>query len=567
MCISAWVFFSYFRRFIPAFTNIALPLRNLLKAGVKFDFDENCIYAFDTLRGKLTSVPLLALYSPSRQTELHCDASTIGFGGILLQKQDDGKLHPIAYFSKRATEIEARYHSFELETLAIIYSLRKFRIYLEGIPFKIVTDCNSLALTLGKQCSNMRIARWALELENYDYTIRHRSGSLMGHVDALSRCPPFVKSSEPSVTSEAEQVISIVNSDDVDMQLQITQNRDENILSLRELLEKESVEHFALEDGLVYRKSNNRLLLYVSAEMETNVIRHAHEKICHLGVSKCLDQIKMQYWFPGMKAKVERFIQNCLQCIMYSVPSHSSYRTLHHIPKRPIPFDTVHVDHFGPLPSIISKRKHIFTVVDAFTKYVKLYSVNSTSTKEIHACLDKYSEHYSRPRLVISDQGTCFRSLEFEAYLLNNNVEHVKTATASPQGNGQVERVHRVIKTMLAKISEPIQHSDWSKLLTRVEYAINNSVHSVTKETPSKLLFGVNQRGKDIDALSEFLENKHFSATEHDLSSMRLNASDRIRDFQGKSTERHAKSHKPHILFSEGDFIVIRNIDNTIGTN
>lgn len=79
-----------------------------------------------------------------------------------MQKQDDDVFHPVAYFSKRSTVAESRYHSFELETLAIIYSLRRFRAYLEGIKFKILTDCNSLTLTLAKRNINSRIARWTL---------------------------------------------------------------------------------------------------------------------------------------------------------------------------------------------------------------------------------------------------------------------------------------------------------------------------------------------------------------------------------------------------------------------
>lgn len=558
--------FSYFRRFVPSFTSIALPLRALLKPDANYVFGEECVVAFNKLRDKLISIPVLALYNPQRETELHCDASAVGFGGILLQRQDDGKFHPTAYFSKRATEAESRYHSFELETLAIIYSLRKFRVYLEGIPFKIITDCNSLALTLGRQGNNARIARWALELENYNYSVQHRSGSLMGHVDALSRCPPREdRCSDGSMGSD--RIISVVNADDVDLQLQITQNRDENILSLREQLEKGDVENYALEDGLVYRKTGDRLLLYVPSEMEENVVRNAHEATCHLGVAKCVDQIKLHYWFPRMQEKVEKVIRNCLQCIMYSVPAHSGHRTLHPIPKRPIPFDTVHVDHFGPLPALISKRKHILVIVDAFTKHVKLYAVNSTSTKEVCACLDRYSEYYSRPRRVVSDRGTCFTSHEFESYLLDNNIEHVKVASASPQANGQVERVNRVIKAMLSKISDPIQHSNWSKLLTRVEYAINNSVHSVTKETPSRLLFGVGQRGREVDALSEFLESRHPNVVDRDLAAMRDVVSERIGVHQEKTSEYYARNHRPHATFSEGDFVVIRNVDTTIGTN
>lgn len=132
--------FSYFRRFVPSFSQIAKPLQNLLKRNSKFDFDESCLDAFQELKLRLSGSPVLAIYNPGRETELHCDASSVGFGSILLQRQDDKKFHPLSYFSKTASSAEAKYHSFELEILSIIYALRRFRPYLEGIPFTIVTN-------------------------------------------------------------------------------------------------------------------------------------------------------------------------------------------------------------------------------------------------------------------------------------------------------------------------------------------------------------------------------------------------------------------------------------------
>lgn len=143
-----------------------------------FDFDHKCHEAFQELKkSKLVEAPVLAIYSDKKVTELHTDASSLGFGAALMQKQEDGKFHPVAYFSKATTAAESRYHSFELETLAIIYALQRFHVYL-GIPFKIITDCNSLTQTLEKKMINPRIARRALELENYEYTIQHRNNSI-----------------------------------------------------------------------------------------------------------------------------------------------------------------------------------------------------------------------------------------------------------------------------------------------------------------------------------------------------------------------------------------------------
>lgn len=122
-------------------------------------FGKDQFQAFKTLKLKLTKSPVLSICSPNDETELHCDASKLGSGAVLLQRKKNGLFHPIAYFSKRTSEAESRYHSFELETLTIVYALRRFRIYLQGVRFKIVTDCNDLKLTLDKKEINPRICR------------------------------------------------------------------------------------------------------------------------------------------------------------------------------------------------------------------------------------------------------------------------------------------------------------------------------------------------------------------------------------------------------------------------
>lgn len=112
--------FSYFRRFVYDFSRIARPLNHLIKKDSKFEWTDECMNAFLLLKNKLTEAPILSIFDPKRETELHTDASSRGYGAVLLQKQDDSKFHPVAYFSKTTTDTESRYHSFELETLAIV---------------------------------------------------------------------------------------------------------------------------------------------------------------------------------------------------------------------------------------------------------------------------------------------------------------------------------------------------------------------------------------------------------------------------------------------------------------
>jgi len=182
---------GYFRRFIPGYAHVARPLIDLLKQDVVFQVGVEQEAAFVELKRRLTEAPVLRIYSPEAEaTELHTDASQWGFGAVLLQKDsNDGKLHPVCYMSRKTTEAQRNYHSYELEVLAIVEALKKFRVYLLGLHFKIVTDCAAFTKTLEKKDLATRVARWALLISEYDYTIEHRSGSKMPHVDSLSRYP------------------------------------------------------------------------------------------------------------------------------------------------------------------------------------------------------------------------------------------------------------------------------------------------------------------------------------------------------------------------------------------
>lgn len=207
--------FLYFRRFVPSFSRIAKPLQNLLRRDVGFNFDQCCHDAFDELKNRLISAPVLPIYNPKKETELHTDASSLGFGAVLMQKQDDGKFHPIAYYSKAATADESRYHSFDLETLVILYALRRFEVYLKGIEFTVVTDCHSLSMTLEKRDMNHRIARWAVEFSDFTFKPKHRPGLSMGHANALIRCHPGNGQGATEVNAAEEQIAGIEETDGV----------------------------------------------------------------------------------------------------------------------------------------------------------------------------------------------------------------------------------------------------------------------------------------------------------------------------------------------------------------
>lgn len=129
----------------------------------------------------------MTIFDP-KQIELHTDASAEGYGAILMQKILC-KLHVIEYYSRRTSSAESRYHSYELETLAVVNAVKHFRHYLHGRKFTVVTDCNAVKASKSKVVLTARVHRWWGFLQTFEFDIEHRQGKNMGHVDFFSRNP------------------------------------------------------------------------------------------------------------------------------------------------------------------------------------------------------------------------------------------------------------------------------------------------------------------------------------------------------------------------------------------
>jgi len=188
----------------------------------------------------------------------------------------------------------------------------------------------------------------------------------------------------------------------------------------------------------------------------------------------------------------------------------------------------------------------------------------TTATREVIDQLSLHFANYSRPCIIISDRGTAFTSSEFESFCKENNILHVCIATHSPKPNGQVEHTNRVLGPMISKLINNDQKLYWYKVLSTVEFAINNSVHKTTNETPSKLLFGVDQRGKIVDAIREYLET-NVTNNDRDLKALRARAAERIERSQKYNKEYFDRKRKSAHVYKIGDYVMIRNVDTSKG--
>lgn len=556
---------SFFRRFVKDFASVARPLTDLLRKNTPWRWSQIEQSAFNELKDNLTKRPILALYNHAAETQLHTDASQIGVAGILLQRLNDEPFKPVAYFSRRTTADEQKLHSFELETLAVVSSLNKFRVYLLGIKFTIFTDCHALRTTFTKRDLIPRISRWWIQFLEYDCNIEYRPGDRMAHVDCLSRSP---------VETEQKEVhnLDVLKIQAVDW-ITTVQSGDPEITRIKAILEDPETARVAavrneykVKNGRVFRIIDDTTDRWVVPKaVRWQLLRANHDEVGHFGFEKTLERVRASYWFPKMRKFVKKYVSACLGCAHHKVPSGAKEGELHPIPKVEVPFHTVHADHLGPF--IRSKRKnvHLLVLVDAFTKYVNLTPVRSTKSKASIKVFRNFFSLFGIPTRLITDRGTSFTSRKFKSFVDGLGIKHIMNSVATPRANGQVERYNRTILSALGAMTHGKTAETWDDYIPDIQIGINTSVHAVTKKTPTELLFGRTVSHASQGVLNDVALQAD-NVTGKTLDEIRAEASNLIAKNQEINKIRYDAHRKKVTKYKEGDLVrIIKAIPSGTG--
>ena len=177
---------GFYRRFIKDFSQIARPLTNPLAKDAPFEFTDECLTTFHTLKKALISAPIIQPPDWSLPFEIMCDASDYVVGAVLGQTKDK-KHHAIAYASKMLTGAQLNYATTEKELLAVVFAIDKFRSYLVGAKVIIYTDHAALKYLLTKKDAKPRLIRWVLLLQEFDLEKKDKKGVENTVADHLSR--------------------------------------------------------------------------------------------------------------------------------------------------------------------------------------------------------------------------------------------------------------------------------------------------------------------------------------------------------------------------------------------
>ncbi|GFT66373.1 transposon Tf2-6 polyprotein [Trichonephila clavipes] len=298
---------SYFRRFIKGFCYLAEPLQSLLKSGVEFHWGPEEVEAFHSLKKALTSDPVLGMYDERASTEIHTGASGYGIGAVLVQIQNNVE-KVIANASRTLTKAEKNYSTTERECLAIVWATNKFRPYIFGKHFTVVTDHHSLCWLMNLKDPSGRLARWALRLQEHDFDVKYKTGKKHSDADALSRNPVEEETETP--------------------------------------------------DKFLAVTTNGKLWLpVIPKHLRADILRHFHDAPTagHLGFAKTYDRIRKRFYWPGMYRNVVRYVMHCRECQRRkSVPQRPPGRLVP-IPPAIAPFHRIELISLGDFQTEVAE--------------------------------------------------------------------------------------------------------------------------------------------------------------------------------------------------------------------
>ncbi|KAJ0520261.1 putative nucleotidyltransferase, Ribonuclease H [Helianthus annuus] len=373
---------GFYRRFIRDFSKIARPMTRLLEKDVPFDFSEECVRAFEFLKEKLVSAPILIAPDWSLPFEIMCDASDFAVGAILGQRREK-RFHPIYYASKTLNDAQEHYTTTEKELLAVVFALDKFRSYLVLSKVVVYTDHAALRHLFAKKDAKPRLIRWILLLQEFDLEIRDKKGAENVAADHLSRLENLEsdESDEDEIgDSFPHETLMFVKPEDEGMlwYADIVNYLKEKVIQpemsfhQRRKLIADSKYYF-WDDPHLFRVGVDQVVRRcIAGEERMQVLRHCHEGPTggHYGASytarKVLDS---GFYWPTVFRDAHELVRSCDAC--QRVGNISSRNEMPQNPMQVVEvFDIWGIDFMGPFPMSRGNR-YILVAIDYVSKWVE----------------------------------------------------------------------------------------------------------------------------------------------------------------------------------------------------
>jgi ribonuclease HI len=467
---------GYYRRFIGNFSKIALPLTQLTQKTRDFVWGESQEKAFQVLKDKLCSAPVLSLPDGTEDFVVYCDASHQGLGCVLMQR---GKA--IAYASRQLKVHEKNYTTHDLELGAVIFALKIWRHYLYGTKCTIFTDHKSLQHVFNQKMLNMRQRRWIELLSDYDCEIKYHPGKANIVADALSRKERVKLSGLNTVERTNLRTRVLIDQTEA---LKAENLRDEQLSTIQNRFESD-------DNGVKYFKG--RVWIPRINGLRDLIMDEAHRSkySIHPGADKMYRNLKADYWWPGMKRHIADYVSKCLICSMVKI-EHQRPSGLLVQPDIPEwKWENITMDFVTKLPRTKKAHDAIWVIVDRLTKSAHFLPVREDYSMDQLAKLyiDEIVTRHGVPLSIISDRDPRFTS-DLWKQLQKALGTRLDLSTAyHPQTDGQSERTIQTLEDMLRSCVLEFKGS-WDVHLPLIEFSYNNSYHTSIQCAPFEALYG-----------------------------------------------------------------------------
>ena len=530
-------FTGYYRTFIAKYSELTNEM-NTMKKDTKLTWTDEVNKKFELLKEEFSKMPVRSYpdYNSEEPFQLALDFSKENVAAVLSQVQG-GQERFIAAAGRKTTKYEKNYHSCKGELAAMIYGMRKFEHILKFRKFMMWTDSKALTyLQTMKKLTGVYF-RWLSEIQDYTFDVYHRAGKKNGNADAMSRSGHMDMPTREEEEEEAGFVHRLYtlckeierkdgsiknlqrNNDKLIKENIVREQKQDEILGQvrkwikgNKLPSKEDIrdqpeelkvyrqnfDSLKLEKDVLYRRKmcndpTGKVIhqICVPEKLRETVHKwsHAHPTSGHFGIQATLLRTCERFYYPNMKAESETRVKACPDCLA-KIQRVKVRDATHHPRKTGYVGELLFVDLVGPMPVTRDQNKYILTIEDAYSRYVMAIPIpNKEAATVTHHLMARYISVFGTPTAIHSDQGKEFTAEVFKDLMDKLQVKKTTTPAYNPQSNGNLERFHRTLNTLLRVYSDR-EDPEWEQYLPSAALAYNTKQHSSTGITPFSGMFG-----------------------------------------------------------------------------
>jgi transposase InsO family protein len=544
-----------FKNHVKDFAKIASPLYALNGKRKNFEWTAEHDEAFIKLRDAIVHSNCLTMPTDESVLVLRTDASDIGCAGALYDVKDSSEGQPIHFVSTSFDRTQQNWSVTEKECYGIIFSVKRLSDFLAGRLFTIETDHRNLIFMQNSKVP--KIARWRMELADFDYVIRHIRGTENVVADSLSRLLPRILENSSSTTTPGSSSATSTTAPGSSSATSTTAPGSSSATS-------------TTAPGSSSSTSATVHATNAVGPMDLKDLFHNfhNSTIGHWGAASTVELMRAAGHTLTQENtdSISGWIQSCAHCqkltgiqgpVVARVKSTSVSS----------PFEYLILDALGPFQEDSAGNTYIITIMDCFTRYVELFPVPSNDAHHFANCLLSIVGSYGYFKEIRSDQGSNFVANIIERLCKMMNIEQRFGLAYRPQSQGTVERSHR--ETLRHLRSLCLTHSardNWSAYLPLVKRLMNCHRNRVTGIAPAQLLYG---GAVDLNR-NLFVPNARTIANEkpklkkhwHGYLADLLLSQDELIKAAAASQEKHverylATSPKQLTEYAIGDFVLV----------